>query len=105
MSDTIEFSDFLQVDLRVGVIEKCIDHPNADRLFVLTVDLGEDEPRIICAGLRPYYKAPELEGLRCVFVVNFAPRNLRGVESNGMILAADGKVLLVEGAAPGTTVG
>lgn len=105
MSDTIEFSDFTKVDLRAGVIEKCINHPNADKLFVLTVDLGEEEPRTICAGLRPYYEASELEGLRCVFVVNLAPRNLRGIDSNGMILAAGGKVLLVDGADPGTRVG
>jgi len=103
--NTLEFNDFTKVDMRVGVINECINHPNADKLFVLMVDLGEEEPRTICAGLRPYYEASELEGLRCVFVTNLAPRKLRGVESNGMILAAGGKVLLADGADPGTQVG
>lgn len=85
--EKIEFSDFSKLDLRVGRIVKVEEHPNADKLFVLRVDFGSEE-RAICAGLRGHYSADELEGKQAVFVFNLAPRELRGVESNGMILAA-----------------
>ena len=64
------------------------DHPQADKLYVLTVDLGEEKPRTIVAGLRLTYKKDELKGKQAIFVANLAPRALKGIESNGMILAA-----------------
>jgi len=88
MTDKIPYDDFAKLDLRVGKILKVEDHPNADKLLVLTVDLGEEEPRTIVAGLKAAYEKEKLEGKSGIFVANLAPIKLRGVESNGMILAA-----------------
>jgi len=102
--DKIAYEDFAKLDLRVGKILGVEEHPNADKLFVLRVNFGEEiGERTICAGLRGFYSAGELEGRSAVFVVNLAPRVLRGVESNGMILAVSSddknsvKILLVDG--------
>ncbi len=86
--EKVNIDDFVKLDLRVGKIIEVENHPNADKLFVLKVDLGEAELRTICAGLRGFYSAEELNGKKAVFIVNLEPRQLRGVESNGMILAA-----------------
>lgn len=85
--EKIKYEDFAKLQLKVGKIVSVENHPKADKLFVLKVDFG-DEERTICAGLREYYSAEDLEGKEAVFVVNLEPRNLRGIESNGMILAA-----------------
>lgn len=86
-SDVISFDDFLKVKLRVGrVIEAC-DHPNADKLILLQVDLG-DEKRQLCAGLKGHYTPEELVGKSIIVVANLAPRMMRGKESQGMLLAA-----------------
>ncbi|MDP3881702.1 MAG: methionine--tRNA ligase [Nanoarchaeota archaeon] len=87
-NDKISYEDFAKLDLRVGKILKVEDHPQADKLYVLTVDLGEEKPRTIVAGLRLKYKKEDLQGKLGVFVANLAPVKLRGIESNGMILAA-----------------
>lgn len=87
----ISYDDFSKIDMRVGTILKVEDHPNADKLYVLKVDLGEENPRTICAGIKSFYKKEELEGMQAVFIANLQPRMLRGVESNGMILAASTK--------------
>lgn len=84
----IPFTDFQKVDLRVGTILEVENHPKADKLYVLKVDLGEPEPRTIVAGLRTHYTHEDLKGKQAIFVANLEPVNLRGVESNGMILAA-----------------
>lgn len=86
-SDTITFDDFTKIKLRVGRIIEASDHPNADKLFVLKVDLG-DEQRQICAGIKGYYSPDQLVGKSIVLVANLAPRMMRGVESQGMLLAA-----------------
>ena len=88
MSDKIPYSDFAKLDLRVGEIKSVEAHPNADKLYVMKVDLGEGEERTIVAGLRKYYSVEELAGKKAIFVANLEPAVLRGVESNGMILAA-----------------
>ena len=85
-AETISFDDFTKVKLRVGRVIEASDHPNADKLIVLKVDLG-DEQRQICAGLKGYYKGEDLVGRNLVIVTNLAPRKMRGVESNGMLLA------------------
>ncbi len=98
MTDKIPYTDFSKLDLRVGRIVKVKDHPNADKLYVMIVDLNEDEDRIIVAGLKGHYKKEDLEGKKAVFVANLEPAKIRGVESNGMILAAtdsDGNVLII----------
>ena len=65
------------------------DHENADKLFVVTIDDGSENGRTICAGLKEYYTAEEMVGKSVVFVANLKPRKLRGVMSEGMMLAAD----------------
>lgn len=84
----ISYEDFAKLDLRVGKILDAKEHPQADKLLVLQVDLGEEKPMTIIAGLRKHYKKEELIGKKAVFVVNLAPRSLKGIESQGMILAA-----------------
>ncbi len=86
-SDMISFDDFVKVKLRTGKVVEASDHPNADKLIVLKVDLG-DEQRQICAGLKGYYTPEELLGKSLVLVTNLAPRMMRGIESQGMLLAA-----------------
>jgi len=82
----ISYEEFKKVDLRIGKILSVEDHPNADKLYVIQVDLG-DEKRQTVAGLKGHYKPEELAG-RCVVVVaNLQPAKLRGVESQGMLLA------------------
>ena len=85
----LEFETFMKVNLRVGRITKVEDHPNADKLYVVSLDDGTDRVRTICAGLKGYYSPSEMEGKLVVFVENLKPRPLRGVTSEGMMLAAD----------------
>jgi|SRR3989344_4267824 len=80
--------DFSKLDLRVGIIKKAEKHPNADKLLVLTINLGEESPRTIVAGLAQFYSPEELKNKKAIFITNLAPVKLRGIESNGMILAA-----------------
>jgi len=88
MAEKIPIEDFEKLDLRIGKIIEIEEHPNASKLYVLKVDLGEPSPRTIVAGLRPYYSKSNLLNKKAVFVANLAPATLRGIESNGMILAA-----------------
>lgn len=87
-SSEITIDDFMRVDLRVGTIRKAEPHPNADRLVVLSVDLGEEQERQLVAGIRAHYEPEALVGKQIVVVANLKPAKLRGVESRGMILAA-----------------
>jgi methionyl-tRNA synthetase len=82
---------FAKLEIRVGRIEEAREHPDADQLFVLTVDLGEDEKRSICAGLRAHLTAADLNGRKVVVLANLKPAVLRGVPSAGMVLASDRK--------------
>jgi methionyl-tRNA synthetase len=79
---------FQQLALRTGRIVSATDHPNADRLLVLQVDIGEASPRQLIAGIKGSYNASELIGKQVVVVANLKPAKLRGVESQGMVLAA-----------------
>ena len=93
----LKFDEFMAVELKVGVIRSVENHPNADKLYVISLDDGEDG-RTICAGLKEYYSISELTGKSVVFVANLKPRPLRGITSEGMMLAADdgaGNVRLV----------
>lgn len=83
----ITIDDFLKLDLRVGRVLDAAPHPNADKLVVLQVDLGS-ETRQILAGIRAYYEVPSLIGKQIIVVANLAPRAMRGLESQGMLLAA-----------------
>jgi methionyl-tRNA synthetase len=82
----IQFDDFLKLDLRVGTIKQAELHPKADKLIVLQVDLGSEQRQII-AGLRGYYEPAALVGKQIVVLTNLPPRNMRGMESRGMLLA------------------
>ncbi len=86
-TDTITFDDFAKVKLRVGRVIEAADHPNADKLLVLKVDLGNEQRQIV-AGLRGFYNAEQLVGRNVILVANLAPRMMRGQESQGMLLAA-----------------
>ncbi len=90
--DTVPFEQFKQLDIRVGKIIKAQPHPNADKLYVLLVDLGHyGEDRQVVAGLRQHYKMEELMGKNVVMVTNLQPAVIRGIESNGMLLASVNK--------------
>ena len=80
--------DFKKLAFRVGTIVSAEDHPNADRLLVLKVDIGEGAPRQVVAGIKATYQAADLVGKHVVVVANLKPAVLRGVESQGMVLAA-----------------
>ncbi len=108
--NTITFDDFQKVELRVGKVIEAEHHPNADRLLVLKVDLG-DQQRQICAGLRDVYEPEQLMGRNIIVVANLAPRMMRGIESQGMLLAASdedrSKIITLttsEDIAPGASV-
>ncbi|HEY4738957.1 MAG TPA: methionine--tRNA ligase subunit beta, partial [Candidatus Acidoferrales bacterium] len=83
----IAIEDFAKVQMRVGIVQTAERIQGADKILKLTVDIG-DEVRQIVAGLAVSYQPEELIGKKVVVVVNLAPRKLRGVESNGMIVAA-----------------
>ncbi len=83
----IGYDDFAKLDLRVGKVLAIEDHPNADKLYVVTVDLGGRQRQII-AGLRPYMPQEALLGKNIIVVANMEPRKMRGLESQGMLLAA-----------------
>jgi len=86
-TDTITFDDFAKIKLRVGRVIEAANHPNADKLLVLKVDLGSEQRQIV-AGLRGYYTAEQMLGRNIILVANLAPRMMRGQESQGMLLAA-----------------
>lgn len=85
--ELITIDDFAKVELKVGKIIECQPHPKADRLLVSKIDIG-DEVRTIVSGIRKFYNEKDLIGKKVIVVTNLKPVNLRGVESNGMILAA-----------------
>ena len=84
----ISIDEFKKIVLKIGVIVSAEDHPNADRLLVLKVDIGEGAPRQLVAGIKGAYQAADVVGKRVIVVANLQPAMLRGVESQGMVLAA-----------------
>src|SRR4051812_11875649 len=107
----VEYDDFAKLDLRVARVLECREHPNADKLLILKIDLGTEQ-RQICAGLRQHYKPEELVGKSIIVVANLEPRSMRGETSQGMLLAASegpmkARVIVVTTAgevAPGSAV-
>jgi methionyl-tRNA synthetase len=94
----IEFEDFLKVEMKTGRILSVEDHPNADKLYVVTIEDSPGSTRTVCAGLKLHYTPEDLVGKNVVFVANLKPRKLRGIMSEGMMLAAEddsGKVTLL----------
>ncbi len=85
---TITIEEFRQVELKVGTITAAEAVPGATKLLRLQVDLGEAEPRQLVAGIAQQYKPEELPGKQIVVVANLQPATIRGIESQGMLLAA-----------------
>jgi methionyl-tRNA synthetase len=83
----IEFKDWQKIDLRVAQILEVEDIEGADKLYKLTIDIGS-EKRTICAGIKEFYSKDELKDKRIIVFTNLAPRKMRGIESQGMLLAA-----------------
>ncbi|WP_300162247.1 methionine--tRNA ligase [Solidesulfovibrio sp.] len=83
----VEYDDFAKLDLRVGVVVSAAPVPGADRLYAVSVDIGEAAPRPVVAGLAEHFKPEDLVGRQVVLVANLKPRKLRGADSHGMILA------------------
>ncbi|MBC8166049.1 MAG: methionine--tRNA ligase [Bryobacteraceae bacterium] len=95
LSPSISIDDFAKVDLRVGIVKSAEPVKGADKLLHLKVDIGEPEARTIVAGIAKAYTPEQLVGRKVVIVANLEPRKLRGITSQGMIVAAS-----LEGGAP-----
>jgi len=89
LSETITIKEFQRMDIRVGRVLKAERVPETKKLIVLEIDIGEEKPRRMVAGIAEYYKAEELVGKNLVVLANLEPKKIRGIISNGMILAAD----------------
>ncbi len=87
MADVITYDDFAKLELRVAKVVEARPHPNAERLLLLQVDVGDQQKQIV-AGIRQHYSPEQLVGKLIVIVNNLAPVMLRGETSNGMLLAA-----------------
>ena len=83
----ISYDDFSKLELRIGKIVEADNHSNADKLYVLKVDTGEGIIQMV-AGIKKSYTTEELVGKHVVVITNLEPRTVRGVESHGMVLAA-----------------
>jgi tRNA-binding protein len=88
MADPIAYDDFAKVELRVAKVLEARPHPNADKLLLLQIDVGEEHPKQIVAGIRQHYTPEQLTGKLIIVVNNLQPAMLRGETSNGMLLAA-----------------
>ena len=100
MEGIVEFSDWQKVDLRVAKIKKVEEIEGADKLYKLTLDVGKKVgERIVCAGLKKFYSKDDLKGKKLIYFQNLAPRLMKGINSQGMILAAvnedESKVILL----------
>ena len=80
------FEDFKKIELKVGEIKEVNDHPSANKLYILRVDTGEE--RTLVAGIKNHYSKEELIGKRIIVVCNLDEKELRGIKSQGMLLAA-----------------
>jgi len=83
----VTFEDFKKLELKVGEIKEVDNHPNADKLYILKVDTGEE--RTIIAGIKNSYNKEELVGKKIIVVCNLEEKELRGILSQGMLLAVD----------------
>lgn len=106
--DEIKFDDFAKVDLRVATVKDCEPIKKAKKLLKLTLDDGSGLDRVVASGIAQYYSPEELKGRNVIVVANLKPAVLCGVESNGMILAADTangiEVLFVDNLTPGSKI-
>ena len=95
----INFDEWMDLDLRVAEVKQVEDIEDADKLYKINLDVGELGGRTVCAGLKPYYSKEDLKGKKVIYFSNLKPRKLKGIESQGMLLAASkenhGKVVLI----------
>ncbi len=106
MAEPITYDDFAKLELRVAKVLEARPHPNADKLLLLLIDVGDEQKQIV-AGIRQHYTPEQLVGRKIVVVNNLAPAMLRGESSNGMLLAASSgeKVVLLSPDGPECLVG
>src|SRR5438445_11838747 len=106
MAEPITYDDFAKVELRVAKVLEARAHPNADRLMLRQIDVGDAQKQIV-AGIRQHYTPEQLVGKRIVVVNNLAPAMLRGETSHGMLLAATSgeRVVLLTADDPDCAVG
>lgn len=99
MTEKITINDFAKLDIRTGKILKAEDIEGADKLYKLEVDIGT-EKRIVVAGIKQNYTKEQLKNKRCIILANLEPRKMKGIESNGMILASvnedESQVILIQ---------
>ena len=89
VKENVNFETFEKLDIRVGLVKQCQRVPKSKKLLQFTIDDGSGQERTICSGIAAFYDKPEeLVGRRILFVANFAPRKMMGIESQGMILSA-----------------
>ncbi len=86
--NVVRFNEFKKLDLRIGQVIKVEDHPNASKLYLLTVDFGSEKRRLV-AGLKNYYTPDKLLNKKIVVIMNLEQKEIRGIKSEGMLLAAD----------------
>lgn len=106
----ITLEDFKKIEIKVGQILSVEKVPETDKLLKLSVDFGEEVPRQIISGISTYF--PEIDvivGKKCAFVANLEPRTIKGLESNGMILAVSGEdffslLEVTESVSPGASI-
>ena len=89
MEETQPFEAFRRLDLRIGTVTEVEDHPDAEKLYVLKVDAGEEEQRTVVTNIKSFYPREKLLGRKLLIVANLKPANFRGVKSFGMLTAAD----------------
>lgn len=88
-AQTEPFDDFRRIELRIGTVVEVNDHPEAEKLYVLKVDLGEEEPRTIVTNIKSFYSYDKMMGRKLLVVSNLKSANFRGVKSFGMLMAAE----------------
>jgi len=87
----INIEDFAKIELKIGTVLEAEEVEGSEKLIKLKVDLGEEKPRQILAGVKQWYSPEDLKGKQVVVVANLEPRIMMGLESQGMMLAADGE--------------
>lgn len=90
MKDPITYDEFAKLDLRIAKVIKAEPIEGADKLLKLTLDVGELGERTVASGIKEWYQPEDLEGKTVVYLANLLPKTLRGIESQGMIIAAGG---------------
>ena len=88
MKPKIDYNDFAKIEFKIGVIKECTKHPNADRLLVFQIDVGEEKPRQIISSIAEFYKPEDVINKRVVVVTNLKKAKFRGMTSDGMLMCA-----------------